>query len=148
MGKRVVIAGLEKDYQAIPFGPMPELLVDAEFVTKVNDTMVCNVEIQITLVKEYLVRKIKLLLERLINMKHVAESALNYKGEVMDRFIGILGIIAILGIAYLMSNNKKNIDIRLVVWGLGLQLLFGIFHSYPPFGKPIFKWFDSLIKNY
>ena len=35
-GKRVVIAGLEKDYQAVPFGPMPELLVDAEFVTKVN----------------------------------------------------------------------------------------------------------------
>tara|TARA_Y100000996_G_C22415599_1_gene599190 strand:+ start:323 stop:874 length:552 start_codon:yes stop_codon:yes gene_type:complete len=35
-GKRVVIAGLEKDYKAIPFGPMPQLLVDAEYVTKVN----------------------------------------------------------------------------------------------------------------
>ena len=35
-GKRIVIAGLEKDYQAIPFGPMPQLLVDAEYVTKVN----------------------------------------------------------------------------------------------------------------
>ena len=35
-GKRVVVAGLEKDYQAIPFGPMPQLLVDAEYVTKVN----------------------------------------------------------------------------------------------------------------
>lgn len=35
-GKRVVVAGLEKDYKAIPFGPMPELLVDAEYVTKVN----------------------------------------------------------------------------------------------------------------
>ena len=35
-GKRIVIAGLEKDYQAVPFGPMPQLLVDAEYVTKVN----------------------------------------------------------------------------------------------------------------
>ena len=35
-GKRVVIAGLEKDFQALPFGPMPQLLVDAEYVTKVN----------------------------------------------------------------------------------------------------------------
>ena len=35
-GKRIVIAGLEKDFQAIPFGPMPQLLVDAEYVTKVN----------------------------------------------------------------------------------------------------------------
>ena len=45
----------------------------------------------------------------------------------MNRFIGILGIFAILGIAYLLSNNKKNIDIRLICWGLGLQIFFGIF---------------------
>ena len=36
LGKRIVIAGLDKDYQAIPFGPMSQLLVDAEYVTKVN----------------------------------------------------------------------------------------------------------------
>ena len=35
-GKRVVIAGLDKDYLANPFGPMPELLIEAEYVTKVN----------------------------------------------------------------------------------------------------------------
>ena len=35
-GKRIVVAGLEKDYQALPFGPMPQLLVDAEYVMKVN----------------------------------------------------------------------------------------------------------------
>ena len=29
----------------------------------------------------------------------------------MERFIGILGMLAILGIAYVMSNNKKNIDL-------------------------------------
>ena len=65
----------------------------------------------------------------------------------MERFIGILGIIAILGIAYLMSNNKKNIDLRVVTWGLGLQVLFGIFILVTPFGKPIFSWFDKLIKK-
>ena len=65
----------------------------------------------------------------------------------MERFIGILGIIAILGIAYLMSNNKKNIDLRVVTWGLGLQLLFGIFILVTPFGKPIFSWFDKAIKK-
>ena len=65
----------------------------------------------------------------------------------MDRFIGILGIFAILGITYLMSNDKKNIDMRIVIWGLGLQLLFGIFILVTPFGKPIFSWFDKLIKK-
>ena len=45
----------------------------------------------------------------------------------MNRFIGILGIFAILGIAYLLSNDKKNINLRIVIWGLVLQMLFGIF---------------------
>jgi len=35
-GKRVVVAGLEKDYLAKSFGYMPDLLVDAEYITKVN----------------------------------------------------------------------------------------------------------------
>ena len=35
-GKRVVVAGLEKDYLANSFGPMPQLMVEAEYITKVN----------------------------------------------------------------------------------------------------------------
>ena len=35
-GKRVVVAGLEKDYLANSFGPMPQIIVDAEYITKVN----------------------------------------------------------------------------------------------------------------
>ncbi len=33
-GKRVVIAGLDKDYRAVPFGPMPALMAKAEYVSK------------------------------------------------------------------------------------------------------------------
>lgn len=36
MGVRVVIAGLDMDYMGRPFGPMPQLLAIAEFVTKVH----------------------------------------------------------------------------------------------------------------
>ena len=36
VGKRVVVAGLEKDFLAKGFGPMPKLLVEAEYITKVN----------------------------------------------------------------------------------------------------------------
>jgi thymidine kinase len=35
-GVRVIIAGLDMDYQGIPFGPMPHLLSIAEYVTKVH----------------------------------------------------------------------------------------------------------------
>nr|MBT4214481.1 thymidine kinase [Bacteroidota bacterium] len=35
-GKRVVIAGLDKDFKGRPFGPMPQLLATAEYVTKLH----------------------------------------------------------------------------------------------------------------
>ncbi len=35
-GKRVVIAGLDKDYTAKSFGPIHQLMIDAEYVSKVN----------------------------------------------------------------------------------------------------------------
>jgi len=65
----------------------------------------------------------------------------------MERLTGFLGILMLLGIAFLLSNNRKKIDYRLVLWGLGLQLFFGIFILVTPFGKPIFSWFDRLIKK-
>ncbi len=35
-GKRVVVAGLDMDYEGQPFGPMPNLMAVAEYVTKVH----------------------------------------------------------------------------------------------------------------
>lgn len=44
----------------------------------------------------------------------------------MERFHGIMGIILILSIAYLFSNNKKKINYRLVFSGLTLQILIAV----------------------
>ncbi len=35
-GKRVILAGLDQDYRGKAFGPMPQLLAIAEYVTKLN----------------------------------------------------------------------------------------------------------------
>ena len=35
-GKRVIVAGLDMDYLGKPFGPIPQLLASAEYVTKVH----------------------------------------------------------------------------------------------------------------
>ncbi len=40
------------------------------------------------------------------------------------RFTGILGMLVLLGIAVLLSNNRRRIRPRVVLWGLGLQILF------------------------
>jgi len=42
------------------------------------------------------------------------------------KFISVLGLVVLVGIAYLFSKHRKAIKIRTVVWGLGLQLLFAI----------------------
>jgi thymidine kinase len=34
IGKRVIVAGLDQDYRAHPFDPMPQLLAVAEYITK------------------------------------------------------------------------------------------------------------------
>ena len=65
----------------------------------------------------------------------------------MERFISIFGVLAILGIAYLLSNNKKNINTKLILWGLSLQLFFSILILKVPGGKWAFNTIDSVIKK-
>jgi CNT family concentrative nucleoside transporter len=42
----------------------------------------------------------------------------------MERFTGVLGILVIMGIAFLTSTSRKSIQKRVVFWGLGLQIGF------------------------
>jgi len=41
MGKRVIIAGLDQDYLGRPFGPIPNLLAVAEYITKTH--AICSI---------------------------------------------------------------------------------------------------------
>ena len=61
--------------------------------------------------------------------------------------IGLLGIVVLLGIAVAMSNNRKQINMRIVGWGLGLQLIFALFILKTPIGKPIFGFFDKVVSK-
>ena len=65
----------------------------------------------------------------------------------MNQIIGILGIGALLGIAFLLSENKKGINIKTVAWGLSLQILFALIILKTPIGRPIFSFFDSAISK-
>ena len=46
--------------------------------------------------------------------------------DIVSLLRGILGIIILIGISFLLSNNKKNINWRLVFSGVGLQVVFAI----------------------
>lgn len=51
---------------------------------------------------------------------------------------GLLGLIVLIGIATLFSNNKKKVNWRLVATGIGLQLLFAVFVIKTSWGSKVF----------
>ncbi|MEJ7677358.1 MAG: nucleoside transporter C-terminal domain-containing protein [Segetibacter sp.] len=63
----------------------------------------------------------------------------------MERFHGLLGIALILGIAFIASNNRKKINIRLVLSGIALQLIIGILVLKVPFITNFFHWIGRQI---
>jgi len=65
----------------------------------------------------------------------------------MGRFTGIIGIIVILGLAFLWSNNRKKINYRLVITGLLLQFTLAIFILKVPIGQDIFFWLGKAINK-
>ena len=65
----------------------------------------------------------------------------------MEKYTGLIGIVALLGIAFALSNDRSNINYKIVRWGLGLQLIFAVFILKTPIGKPIFGFLDKAISK-
>ena len=63
----------------------------------------------------------------------------------MDRFQGLIGIVVILGIAFLCSNNRKKINYRLVTSGIALQIAIAILVLKVEFITNFFKWLGHQI---
>ena len=57
----------------------------------------------------------------------------------MGRFTGILGILTMLGLAFLFSTNRRAIRVKTVAWGLGLQFAFAIFVLRVDYGRRMFQ---------
>ena len=57
----------------------------------------------------------------------------------MGRFTGILGILTMLGLAFLFSTNRRAIRLKTVLWGLGLQFAFAVFVLKGKVGRLLFQ---------
>jgi CNT family concentrative nucleoside transporter len=65
----------------------------------------------------------------------------------LDRFTGILGILAVLAAAWLGSTNRRRIRWRTVAWGLSLQVLFAFCVLRFTFGQQFMAWAGDVINN-
>ena len=63
----------------------------------------------------------------------------------MDKFSGIIGIVLILGLAFLFSNNRKAINYKLVASGLLIQLGLAFFILKIPIGQEIFAKLGTIV---
>ena len=63
----------------------------------------------------------------------------------MERLTAFIGIFTLLGIAFLLSDNRKAINLKTVLSGIGLQFFLAFFILGTPFGEPIFRSLDNAI---
>ncbi|AGB41509.1 nucleoside transporter [Halobacteroides halobius DSM 5150] len=63
----------------------------------------------------------------------------------MSKFIGIIGMFVLLGIAYAVSENRKEIDYHPVIGGILLQLTFAFIILKWPLGKRLFEKLSDFV---
>jgi CNT family concentrative nucleoside transporter len=56
----------------------------------------------------------------------------------MHNLVSLLGIVVLLGLAWLLSNNRRLFPWRVVGWGLGLQMVLAVLLLKTPWGKAFF----------
>lgn len=64
-----------------------------------------------------------------------------------SRLIGILGLIALMGIAWAMSSNRRKVPWRMMAWALGLQLSLGLFLLRTDIGGEIFGGIGGVVNK-
>jgi CNT family concentrative nucleoside transporter len=65
----------------------------------------------------------------------------------MNVLWGICGMFVVLGIAFLLSSNKKSIKLRPVLGGLAIQLLFALIVLKWEQGKKALQWLTTIVTN-
>ena len=63
----------------------------------------------------------------------------------MDIIRGIIGIIGLLAIAYALSTNRRAVKLPVVAWGIGLQLILGLFLLKTAAGRWLFDGANTAV---
>jgi CNT family concentrative nucleoside transporter len=63
----------------------------------------------------------------------------------MSTVQSLIGIVLLLGLAWLLSSDRKNVPWRIIAWGLGLQMLFAVLVLKTPPGRWLFDQLNTLV---
>jgi len=63
----------------------------------------------------------------------------------MQRWVGLLGMLTILALAYLCSTNRRAIRLKTVLWGLALQITFAFIVLDTSIGRATFSFIGGAV---
>jgi concentrative nucleoside transporter, CNT family len=67
--------------------------------------------------------------------------------DLLTRLQPLIGLAGILGLAYLLSTNRRAINPRVILWGLGLQILFALIVVKSEIGIRVFSFLGDRIQR-
>ena len=59
--------------------------------------------------------------------------------------VSFAGIFVLAGVAWLFSSDRKTVNVRVLFWGIGLQLLVAFFIFVVPAGTKVFLWVNDAV---
>jgi concentrative nucleoside transporter, CNT family len=75
----------------------------------------------------------------------IARDAGGLDTPILARLRSLVGLLVLAGIAWSLSSDRRRIPWRVVAWGLGLQLVFGLFILRTPLGEGIFNTANTVV---
>lgn len=79
-----------------------------------------------------------------VELAKLKQSGADLETSWVDRLRGLAGMVVLLLLCWVLSNNKRLIPWRVIVWGLGLQLLLGFFVLRTGAGRWLFEKVNTL----
>jgi len=55
------------------------------------------------------------------------------------------GLFVLMGLAWALSADRRRVNWRVIVWGVGLQLLVGVLVFWAPFSRDAFAWLNNAV---
>jgi CNT family concentrative nucleoside transporter len=59
--------------------------------------------------------------------------------------VSFAGIFVLIGFAWILSTDRKNMNVRVILWGIGLQLIIGFFIFIVPVGSNLFSFVNNVV---
>jgi len=64
---------------------------------------------------------------------------------LLPRLRSLMGMILLGALAWALSVNRSNVPWRVVLWGIGLQLIFAVIILKTPLGAGVFDWLNTVV---